>query len=154
MWSVSKKYNYTGICYNIDDFKTITDVAVNSPAYKAGIRGGMVVNKIDDKKFNSSKNEILNGYKRFITETMKYRNPGTRFTDANGFPDCMYWNTKDYKEVSKAFDNDIYVTVFDYLYNFEKYVSSKSNQTITVETKSNKYRVIPEIKEEVSIRAY
>lgn len=147
-----KRYNYTGICYNMDNMKIITDVDRGSPAYNAGIRPGMTVERINDMKFNFSKNDIVNGYKRFLVETMKYRNPNTRFVDANGYPDCMYWNREDYKKIEKALGNVIYAPIFNYLYNFEKYIPSKSDNSLIIETSSKVYSVRPEVKSSVSIR--
>lgn len=147
-----KKYNYTGLCYDMDNMKTITDVDRNSPAYNAGLRPGMIIDRINKQKFTHSKNEILNGYKRFIVETMKYRDPSTRFTDANGFPDCMYWYKKDYGKISNAFKDQVYVPSFSYLYSFEKYVSGKSGEAISIETKTKVYNIRPEIKSTVSLR--
>lgn len=148
-----KRYNYTGICYNMDNMKVITDVDKGSPAYNAGIRPGMTVERINDMKFNFTKDDIVSGYKRFLVETMKYRNPHSRFVDANGYPDCMYWNRDDYKKVEKALDNIIYAPVFNYLYGFQKYVPSRSDNTMIIETSSKVYSVKPEIKTSVSIRA-
>lgn len=153
-----KKYNYTGMCFSMDDMKTISDVDRNSPAYNIGIRPGAVIEKIDDIKFKYTKDEILNGYKRFIVETMKLRNPNTQFTDANGYPDCMYWNSRFYNDIRKAFRKDIYVPVFSYIYSFEKYVTDKPNKTIVIEAnvngKNEKFTLTPNVRSSVSVRAF
>lgn len=148
-----KKYNYTGLCFNMDNLKTITDVDRNSPAYNAGLRPGMSIEKINKQKFVYSKDEILSGYKRFIVETMKYRDSSTRFTDANGFPDCMYWNRGDYGNVAKAMKKSIYCPSFNYLYFFENYVSGGAKNELTIETKSKIYKIIPEVRTNISLRA-
>ncbi len=149
----SKNYYYTGLYFNMNDMKTIVDVDRNSPAYNAGMRQGIVLEKIDDMKLSFTKDDLLNGYKRFITETMEYRDPNTRFTDAKGYPDCMYWKKSEYNKVRKAFENKLYAPVFKYLYGFEKYVSSNTSPSIIMETKLKKYKVIPEIRRYLTIRA-
>jgi len=148
-----KKYNYTGLCYDMDNMKVITDVDRNSPAYNAGIRPGMTVERINKEKFVYSKDDILNGYKRFLVETMKYRDPSTRFTDANKYPDCMYWSRRHYGDVAKDLTKDIYVPSFKYLFGFNKYISGKSDKSIIIETRNKVYSVSPEIKTSVSIKA-
>jgi len=150
-----KRYYYTGIYYNMDDMKTITDVDPDSPAYIAGLRSGMVVDKINDQKFNFTKDELTNGYKRFITETMKYRDAKTRFTDANGFKDCMYWDKKKYNDIRNIFikSNKIYMPVFSYLYGFESYIAADNARSISLETRIKTYSIIPEMHSSVSIIA-
>lgn len=149
-----KKYNYTGLCYNMDDLKTITDVDRNSPAYNAGLRSGMTIEKINKDKFVYTKSDILAGYKRFIVETMKYRDPYTRFTDANKYPDSMYWNRSDYGKVAKAIKkNNIYASTFSYLYYFESYISGGAKNELTIETKSKVYQIVPDVKSYVTLRA-
>lgn len=147
------KYNYTGLCYDMDNMKVITDVDRNSPAYNAGLRPGMTIERINKEKFIHSKDEVLNGYKRFIIETMKYRDPSTRFIDANKYPDCMYWNKKDYGEVAKILNKDVYAPSFKYLYGFNKYISDKADRAIIVETRNKVYSVTPEVRKSVVVRA-
>lgn len=152
-----KRYNYTGICYNMDDMKTVTDVDRNSPAYNAGIRPNNVVLRVNNEKFTYSKDELTNGYKRFIVETMKFRDQRSRFTDAGGFPDCMYWSKGSYADVRKAFTNNVYTPTFSYLYNFENYISDNTNRSLVIEvTKNGKketYTIRPEIRSSVTLRA-
>lgn len=85
-----KTYNYTGLSYDIDHMKQIADVDKNSPAYAAGLRPRDIVEKINDQKMNHTAEEFSAAYKGFITNTMKYRDPKTQFTDANGFKRCMF----------------------------------------------------------------
>jgi membrane-associated protease RseP (regulator of RpoE activity) len=152
---VSKKqFYYTGLYYSADDLKTITSVERNSPAYKAGIRPGAVITKINGEKFIYSKSEITNGYKRFFNDTMGFRDPQTLFVDAKGFPDCMYWKRSEYDKVKEAFGKSIYTPVFKYLYNFEEYISGKAVTKLSIETKSKKYDVTPEKRNMISIRAF
>lgn len=151
-----KKYNYTGISLDVNDMKRITNVDEASPAYLAGIRTGDILKKIGDMKFNVSKDELTNGYKRFIIETMKYRDEKTRFTDANGYPDCMYWDKYEYKKVAKSFEKSIYVPNFSYLYNFNKYVveNPPARLLFEVETRRQKrsFEVKPEVRSSVLVR--
>lgn len=151
----TKKYNYTGMYFDSRDMKTVLDVDHDSPAYKVGVRPGFVVKKINDWKFNNSRDDLMNGYKRFMTETMEYRNPATRFTDMNGYPDCMGWSFGNYKDVEKALRKDLYAPSFAYLFSFEKFVSSKQESALNVEGSFNggsrEYRIVPELRSSVSI---
>ncbi|NDW17624.1 PDZ domain-containing protein [Dysgonomonas sp. 216] len=154
-----KKYNYTGLNYNFDDLKTITEVDPNSPAYNAGIKPGAIIEKIDGSKFNFTKDDVMEGYKRFIVETMKLRNPATQFTDANGYPNAMYWKHDKYGDVRKAFKKGIYAATMQYLYNFNAYVSqSNSSNSIIIEAKidgkSKKFTIKPEIKKSIAVKAF
>ncbi|NDW10400.1 PDZ domain-containing protein [Dysgonomonas sp. 520] len=150
-----KKHNYTGIHISSDNMRTITDVDENSPAYFAGVRGGDVLQKIGNYKFNVSKDELTNAYKRFLVETMVYRDPVTRFTDANGFPDCMFWDKYQYGEIAKEFKKNFYMTHFSYLYNFERYISPTSSNKLSFEvaTRGQKrtFNVTPEIRSSVRV---
>lgn len=151
----SKKYNYTGMYFDSRDMKTVLDVDHDSPAYRAGIRPGFVVKKINEWSFNSTRDELMNGYKRFMTETMVYRNPATKFVDAKGYPDCMFWSHGDYKEVEKVLKKDIYAPSFAYLFAFVKYVSSKYDNVLNIEGSFNggkrEYKVVPEVRSSVSV---
>lgn len=154
----NKKFNYTGMNFDAKDMKTLTSVDKNSPAHKAGIRKGDVVEKINNTSFDYTKSEINNAYNRFIIASMKLRNPKTRFIDANGFPDCMYWSTNRYPEVADLFKKEpIYMPCFSYLYSFQKYVSPKPIKTVNVEVKSDghkkKVQILPEQQGSVEIKA-
>ena len=52
---VKKKYNYTGIYFDIDDFQKIVYVDHVSPAAQAGIKTGDIILKINDIKMNPKK---------------------------------------------------------------------------------------------------
>lgn len=153
-------FNYTGLNFDPRDMKTISYVEAGSPAQSVGLRAGDVVEKIDNVKFAFNADELESGYRRFIVETMPLRDKQTRFIDANGFPDCMYWDRTKYADVLAAFKkNSIYATCFAYLYSFEKYVSGTSSpSTISVEVKSaggqsRTVSVMPQIQRSVVVRA-
>lgn len=124
-------YNYTGINYNMDKLSSVVSVDRNSPAYDAGIRARDVIEGIEGQSTDYSIDEFTSAYRQFITNTMKYRDPETKFTDGNGFRSCMYWDTFKYPEVSKAIQNPNNLTAFAYLYYFTPYVNPTSNNTIT-----------------------
>lgn len=148
-----KRYNYTGMFFDMRDMRTVVSVDSESPASLAGIRAGYVLDKIGNVKMNNSKDELMAGYKRFIIETMKYRNQATRFTDANGYRDCMYWQKKSYDDVRNAITKSIYAAQFSYLFSFEKYISTDGGRSLQVESRGSSYRVVPEIRSSVSLRA-
>lgn len=157
---VSKKgFNYTGMNFDSKDIAKITDVDINSPAYEAGVRAGDRVLKIGNTPFAYSNKDMENGYKRFIVESMPLRNPKTRFIDAKGFPDCMYWSLNRYPEVAELFTKQsIYTPCFSYLYAFNKYVSGANPpRTLDVEVMSQGQKkllkVTPQVQRSIVIQA-
>jgi hypothetical protein len=155
----TKNFNYTGLNFSLDDLSIIADVDAESPAYAAGLRAGDQVLKIGESKFGFTPTELENGYRRFIVETMGLRDPKTKFIDANGFPDCMYWSKALYPQVVEAFKKrDIYTLSFSYLYAFEKYVAGAApSKVLDIEVKSGgtkkKVRVTPQIQNSIVVKA-
>ena len=155
-FNVSQKtYNYTGISYDIDRLELITDVDRNSPAYASGLRPRDVIEKINDNKMNYSAEEFTAGYKNFISKTMKYRDPKTRFTDANGFKRCMFWDTFKYSQVADALQSSGNAGAFSYLFYYAPYVNPAGNNACAFEIKRGKnkmeYIVRPTIRREVTV---
>lgn len=154
-----KKFNYTGLNYNIQDFSIVSFVDPDSPASQAGLRSGDVISKINNDSFGFSTEDLSNGYRRFIVETMKLRDPRTKFISATGFPDCMYWAKDKYLEVEKAFKQDVvYCLSFAYLYSFEKNIAgSYSTNSLEVEykrgDKKNNTVVKPQVQASVVVKA-
>ncbi len=126
-----KSYNYTGISFDIDDMKVVATVDRNSPAAEAGIKPGDIIEKIDGLSMSYSTDEFSTAYKQFIANTMRYRDSGTVFTDANGFSRCMYWNSLQYPNIADAFHDKNNLTAFSYLYNFAPYVNPTGNNSCT-----------------------
>lgn len=151
------RYNYTGMYFDADDLVTVKDVDMDSPAYRAGIRPGYVIKKINNRKFEHTKESLSEAYKRFIAETMVFRDQATRFTNAGGYTECMFWNVGYYPEIAKELNKPQYLAQFSYLYDFEKYVNSKSDSRITVEAwdgiQNRVFSVTPEIRKSVVIKA-
>lgn len=150
------RFNYTGMYFDANDLTTIKDVDMDSPAYKSGIRPGYVIKKMNGKKFEHSKENLSEGYKRFISETMVFRDQTTRFTNAEGFSDCMFWNVGYYPEISKEINKSQYISHFSYLYNFENYINNKSDNKITLEIwdgmQTRIFSITPDIKKSVVIK--
>lgn len=150
-----KSYNYTGIQYDIDHLDQVVNVDRNSPAYAAGIRPKDVIEKIGRHKMDRSAEEFSEGYKKFISNTMAYRNPETTFTDANGFKLCMLWDPSQYAQVADAMQSGGAMAPFSYLYNFTPYVNPSGNNTCTFHIKrgKNKFEVIirPTIRSEATV---
>jgi hypothetical protein len=126
-----KKYNYTGINYSIYQLNEIVSIDENSPAYKAGIMPHDIIDRIEEKRMDYTSEEFTAAYRAFIAKTLKYRDKKTLFTDANGFPNCMYWDTFKYIQIAKLFNDKKYMTAFSYLYNFEPYVNPSKNSSCT-----------------------
>lgn len=128
------KFNYTGIGYNMNDLKTVVSVDHESPADIAGIQPGDIVTKIQGYSFNHTPQSLTEGYRRFLTETMSLRDHKTRYTDTNGFKECMFWNVSDYFAVSQALaDKNRYIASFSYLFNFNQYIDWNTPSSINIE---------------------
>jgi hypothetical protein len=126
-----KGFNYTGINYNIYKLNEVVEVDPLSPAFEAGIRPGDIIERIENKRMDYSSDEFTAAYRTFISTTVKFRDTGTRFTDANGFPNCMFWDTFKYTQISKIINNDKYKTAFSYLYAFAPYVNPERSSLCT-----------------------
>lgn len=152
----TNKYNYTGIYYDADDLGHIKDVDFNSPAYIAGIRPGYIIEKVNNRKFERNKDVLSAGYRYFIDDTMVFRDQTTRFTNSEGFSDCMFWSAGYYNDIAKEFTKPDYFTQFSYLYGFEKYINNKSDNKITIEAwdgiQRRIFQIVPEIRHSVTIR--
>lgn len=150
-----KTYNYTGISYDIDRLELVTNVDRNSPAYAAGVRPRDIIEKIEDHKMDRSAEEFSAAYKGFITSTMKYRDPKTQFTDANGFKRCMFWDTFQYPQVADAIQSSKNMAPFSYLYYYAPYINPAGNNACTFNIKRGKNKleliVRPTIRREVTV---
>ena len=136
-----KTYNYTGLGFDIDRMDAIANVDRNSPAYAAGLRPRDVIEKINDNKMDYTAEEFSAAYKGFITHTMKYRDPKTRFTDTNGFKRCMYWDTFKYTQIADAIHNAKNLPAFSYLYYYAPYINPSGNNACTFDIKRGKEKM-------------
>jgi membrane-associated protease RseP (regulator of RpoE activity) len=128
------KYNYTGIGYDMNDLKSVVSVDPGSPAAVAGILPGDRVTNIQGQSFDHTSQSLTEGYRRFLAETMNLRDKNTRYTDTNGFKDCMFWDITNYGAVSQAIsDNRRYKAAFSYLFNFNQYINWNAPLTINIE---------------------
>jgi len=143
------KYNYTGIRYNMDNLKEIADVDPSSPAAKAGIQPGDIIEKINGIKFINNPKTADSNYKQFILKTFPLRDPKTQFTNAEGFTRCMYWAPEKYAFVYDEFRKPEYTTVFAYLFYFRQYVNLSGTNIITFTISRGKQKeeikITPEI---------
>ncbi|MDD4158460.1 MAG: PDZ domain-containing protein [Proteiniphilum sp.] len=133
------KYQYTGIGYDMNDLKTVVSVDPSSPADNAGIRPGDVVTHIQGQPFSHrSSQSLTEGYRRFLAETIHLRDKNTRYTDSNGFRDCMFWDITNYHAVSEAIaDSKRYKTAFSYLFGFNQYVDWNTPLSINIAVERN-----------------
>ncbi len=129
------RYNYTGIGFDMNDLKTVVSVDKGSPADIAGIRPGDVITNIQGQKFDhTSSQSLTEGYRRFLAETMNLRDQNTRYTDSNGFTECMFWDISNYLAVSEAIANNRrYRAAFSYLFNFNQYIDWNTPVSINIE---------------------
>lgn len=146
-----QKYHYTGIGYDMNDLKSVVSVDPGSPAQLAGILPGDVVTHIQGQPFSHrSSQSLTEGYRRFISETIHLRDKNTRYTDSNGFRDCMFWDVAKYHAVSEALaDSRRYRAAFSYLFGFNQYVDWQTPLTINIGIERNgqpmSFAVTPEV---------
>lgn len=150
------KYNYTGIGYDMDDLRTVVSVDAGSPAAFAGILPGDVVVNIQGQEFNHTTRSLTEGYRRFLAETMNFRDRSTRYTDSNGFKECMFWDVSKYRQISEAITNNRrYSAAFSYLFNFNQYVDWYTPVSINIEVERGgnrlNFAVSPRITESTCI---
>jgi hypothetical protein len=126
-----KAFNYTGLNYSIYKINEVVEIDFDSPAYEAGIRPGDIVERIENKRMDYSVEEFTGAYRTFISNTIKYRDTESRFTNADGFPNCMFWNTFKYTQIAKTIKNNKYKTAFAYLYAFAPYVNPERSSSCT-----------------------
>jgi hypothetical protein len=122
-------------------------VDAGSPAARAGVRAGDIVIKVQNHNFNHDAKSLTTSYRRFITETMKYRDQATKYTDANGFQNAMYWDITHYNNVAKEInDRKRYKSGFSYLFNFNQYIDWNTPNTINFEVDRNGEGLVFEVK--------
>jgi len=138
---MKKAFNFTGIRYSIYRLNEVASIEPGSPAAIAGIRPHDIIDRIENKRMDHTTEEFTEAYHQFITNTLKYRDEKTRFTDASGFPSCMYWDKLNYAKISKVFGNDKYMTAFAYLYAFESYINPTRSSTCTFYVRRGKEKI-------------
>ena len=152
------QYNYTGLNYDIDNISRVAYVDANSPAANAGIKPGDIIKNIQGVKMSNNLKALTNSYRLFINETMSYRNPNTRYTDTNGYKDCMFWEVSEYNQVAKTLGKKSYQTAFSYLFNFNQYIDWNTPSTLSIDIERNRdklnFDVKPEVYKSAHISAY
>jgi hypothetical protein len=145
-----KKFNYTGIHYNIENIAEVESVDAYSPAAKAGIRPADKIDEINGKELTKTSQQLSAAYREFIKKTAKLRDEKTRFTDANGFPNCMNWDIMKYPKVVKEFDKKKNLAVFSYLFFYAPFINPAGGNNCTFKLRRDKeklqYNLIPEIR--------
>ena len=86
---------------------------------------------------NYSVEEFTGAYRAFITKTMQYRDIGSRFTNSDGFPNCMFWDKFKYTQIAKTLKKTKYKTAFAYLYTFAPYVNPQRSSSFTFNIRRN-----------------
>ncbi len=128
--NTKKKYNFTGISYNINNIQEIIDVDIFSPAYQSGIKTGDIIEKINGMKLDASPEKFSKTYKKFIQNTSNMRDTSLIYTDANGFNPCMYWSKAKYRDIAKAFSKQDNLTAFSYLFYFETFINPSEKNVL------------------------
>ena len=125
------KYNFTGIYYNMDNLKEITEVESSSPAERDGIKAGDIIEKINGIKFINNVKTADSNYKQFIYKTSSLRDQSTQFTNAEGFTRCMYWDKMNYAQIQDEFKKPEFSTVFSYLFYFRPYINLSGTNIVS-----------------------
>ena len=150
------RFNYTGISYDMNDLRTVLAVEPNSPAALAGILPGDVVEKVRGNTFNHTAKTLTDSYRRFIAETMQFRDQNTKYTDANGYTNAMFWDISNYYVISKEIsENKQYKSGFSYLFSFNQYIDWEQTPSILFEVSRNgkkmQFDVLPTIRRDTQI---
>lgn len=152
------KYNYTGLSYDIDNIARIAFVDPNSAAAEAGLKRGDLIKSIQGVKLNNNLKALTNSYRLFINESNHLRNENTRYTDTNGYKDCMFWEVGEYNQVSKMLTKKNYRTAFTYLFNFNQYIDWETPRTLSIEVERDNQRlnfeIMPEVYKSAHISAF
>ncbi|MDR1343808.1 MAG: DUF4136 domain-containing protein [Tannerellaceae bacterium] len=150
-----KTYNYTGLSYDFNNLGRILGVEPGSPADKAGITVGDVIERIDNLTMEYSAEEYTAAYKQFITATLQYRDKSTIFADANGFGYCMYWDKFKYAQIAAAIKTQRNRAVFAYLFKYAPYVNPSGANLcrFNIQRQGEKLTVMvyPEVRAETTI---
>ena len=150
-----KKYNYTGINYSIENISEVASVDQFSPAAKAGIIPTDKIDAIEDKRMDRTSQQLTSAYRQFLINTIKLRDQKTRFVDANGFPDCMYWDEFKYTQVVKEFNKKNNLTVFSYLFKYAPFINPAGNNTCSFKLSRGKEKLEfilrPEVRSEITV---
>ena len=152
------RYNYTGINFNINNIAQVAYVDPNSPAAIAGIKQGDVIRSIQGVKMNNDLKALTSSYRQFINDSMELRDKSTRYTDTNGYQDCMFWEVSEYNQVAKTLGKKSYQTAFSYLFNFNQYIDWDTPSTLSIDIERNRdklnFDVKPEVYKSAHISAY
>ena len=152
------QYNYTGINYNIDNIASVAYIDPQSPAAEAGIMRGDIIKRIQGVKLDNNLKGLTNSYRQFINETMDLRNENTRYTDTNGYKDCMFWEVGQYNQVSKILNKRSFQTAFTYLFNFNQYIDWETPRTLSIEIERDRvqmdFEIMPQVYKSAQISAY
>ncbi|MDD2436531.1 MAG: DUF4136 domain-containing protein [Massilibacteroides sp.] len=155
-YKVNKKnYNYTGLNFDVNRLEMVAKVDPNSPAAVAGIRTNDIIEKIEGFSLDITAEDATAAYKTFITSTMKFRDSETRFTDANGFTRCMYWDPFKYTQVADAIKKTKEIAPFSYLFYFAPYINTSGTNACSFNLRRGKTKfeaiIRPDIRSELSV---
>jgi hypothetical protein len=139
-------YNFTGIRYNMNNLREITEIESMSPAEKAGLQPGDKIEKINGIKFESNPKTADNMYKQFILRTMPLRDAKTQYTNAKGFTKCMLWDKFKYAQVYDAMINPNNGTAFSYLFYFKPYINLSGSNIVTFSIERGKRKIEIKVK--------
>ncbi|MDL2322825.1 DUF4136 domain-containing protein [Bacteroidales bacterium OttesenSCG-928-A17] len=140
------RYNYTGINFNMINLGQIVYVDYLSPAENEGIQIGDKIEKINGIVFDNDLKSADAKYTQFILQTEPLRDSKTKFTDAEGFSNCMYWDKLKYVQISEELKKPEFSAMFSYLFFFEPYVNLSGSNFVHFELNRNGNRETVRVK--------
>lgn len=151
-----RNFLYTGIQYHSMNFPLISNVDINSPAYKSGIRRNQTITKVQKRKICQNLDELLFDINLFQDNTKELRYEEGFNNDNLNSSTNRFCKQDEEKELTKIFKNRNYNTVFSYIYDYNKFINPKYDGIIEfeMEDKNRKYKrlVKAENKQENIIR--
>lgn len=137
------RYLYTGIVYSAADLSRISDVDVQSPAMKAGLRSGDIIKRINGIELDHPHlGELWQSYSSFLERTEQYRErPYVR----EGTAPPAFWGVDSYSSIKNLITKDRSDAALSYLFAFRPYINGEESAeqiVFDIERSGNNYRVV------------
>lgn len=132
-------YNYTGVLYSQNNLNLIVGIEDNSPAMKAGLRPGDIIQSINGQRLDIyDSNTLVERYLGVAERLQRYRDRDLPPLEAlvGGIP-VSYWRVDNYESVASQLSKDSNDTAFSYLFAFRPYILGKEGKVVIYEILRN-----------------